>query len=407
MDSYDEYYDYDYYTGSTYSDYSSTARYEDILYHYTPYNTHMEHSVRFNDTEISPGNGKTSEKSSNVSVMISEAGDDVSDDNVTSGVSDDVDIALDSDDTETTVTEDEPGDKLELVFRDIPQKAADVEKAEGAFSYDSEDPGEDQEAVSQTTVQIVPINDESDDIEDTQISATFYQTISETAIPSEISKEDDKNVSEAEISSNILVLSFVHSEEDSQDSSEEDTEIEDNIDSIFSTEANTAEVSAIDYIVDEYHYEQEVTLDHPITDFEDIEEDDVFSSSGLPLEVFEISGSGEILEEVSSSGEFKDEFLGDTLDEYMEESSEKISLDEFEDKGEENSGLMAIVEEVGETSTPINIAENHILDYVKEGVSRHPKLISSWQEKSYSSRQIFLSCHILLIWFLSLIFIIN
>ena len=44
MPSYDYYYDYNYYTGSSYSEveYSTSTQHQDILYHYSPYNTHMQ-----------------------------------------------------------------------------------------------------------------------------------------------------------------------------------------------------------------------------------------------------------------------------------------------------------------------------------------------------------------------------
>ena len=46
MPSYDYYYDYNYYTGSSYSEVEySTTQHQDILYHYSPYNTHAEHAV--------------------------------------------------------------------------------------------------------------------------------------------------------------------------------------------------------------------------------------------------------------------------------------------------------------------------------------------------------------------------
>ena len=62
-------------------------------------------------------------------------------------------------------------------------------------------------------------------------------------------------------------------EEDDKDSNEDIIGVdEDSYDGMFSTEADTAEVSAVEFIVDDY-YEHEVTLENPIAYFEDIEDD--------------------------------------------------------------------------------------------------------------------------------------
>ena len=455
LDSYDEYYDYDYYTGTTYSDYSSTAKYEDILYHYTPYNTHMGHSVLVNDTEtggeINSENEETFENSSNVSLMITETSDDDLVDNVTLRVSDGVDIALNSDDTETTITgdvTDEDGDKWET---DSNSSESNVQAAADAISDDNvsistEHPT--KEGVSRTTVKIVAMDDESDDNEDAQISATFYETISETENASETLKLDNRSDDMAEIANISLTLSQdlsseeedgnsnkkvdnrsdemaeitnitltlsqedLSSQEDDGDSNENVMEnaIEESYDEMFSTEADTAEVSAVEYIVDEYYYEQEVTLEHPIAYFEDIEDDDLFSSGrhSEDIGVLEISGSGEIFEGVSSSAEFREELEVDSLDKYIEEEKDFLEVPE---ETEEESSVFSAIENLfednltsssdeDETSTPVNI-----LDWEKKEQSRHPKLISSWQEKSHSCQKLVLSYDILLIMLLS--FILN
>ena len=410
---YYSYYDYDYYTGTTYSDYSSTAKYEDILYHYTPYNTHIADSVRVNDTETE---GDTLEESSNVSLMITEVSDDVLDDNVTLGVSDGVDIALNSDDTKTTLTEDaadESDDKMETESSDL----EDLQTAADAVSDEKVNPSTTEhtekqhgEGVNWTTVKIVAMDDESDDIEDTQISATFYETLSETENVSDFSKEASKKDYKAETAGNLQSLSQenLSPEEDDKDSNEDIIGVdEDSYDGMFSTEADTAEVSAVEFIVDDY-YEHEVTLENPIAYFEDIEDEDMFSSaSGLQphdIEDLEISGSGEILEDVSSSAEFYEDLNVNKIDEYMEE--EISGTDLFEDT-EAGSSLFSTIENLfeenvnstadeDEISTQINIVNSFDMDWGRKGESRHPKLISSWQEKSGSCRIIFLSCNILL-----------
>ena len=421
LDSYDEYYDYDYYTGTTYSDYSSTAKYEDILYHYTPYNTHIEDSVRVNDTEtggeISSENEEQFENSSNVSLMITETSDDALDDNVTLRVSDGVDIALNSDDTETTVTEDvtdEAGDKWETNSSD-----ADTISEDNVIILTEDQEKEHREGVSLTTVKIVAMDDKSDDTGDTQISATFYETISETENASEILEEDNKNDDRADIVNINLTLSKedLYSEDKNEGSYDNIMEnvIEDSYDEMFSTEADTAEVSAVEYIVDEYYYEQEVTLENPFAYFEDIEDEDLFSSGGhsKDIELLEISGSGEILEDVSSSAEFREELYGNSLDEYIEEIAEEDFLGEPEETVAGSNLFSTIGNEFeedpnstsyeDETSTPVNIEENYILDWQKKEESRHPKLISTWQEKSHSCQIITLSTHILFTMLLSFI----
>ena len=269
----------------------------------------MADSVRVNDTEtegeISSENGDTLEESSNVSLMITEVSDDVLDDNVTLGVSDGVDIALNSDDTKTTLTEDaadESDDKMETESSDL----EDLQTAADAVSDEKVNPSttEHGEGVNWTTVKIVAMDDESDDIEDNQISATFYETLSETENVSDFSKEASKKDYEAEIAGNLQSLSQenLSSEEDDKDSNEDIIGVdEDSYDGMFSTEADTAEVSAVEFIVDDY-YGHEVTLENPIAYFEDIEDEDMFSSaSGLQpqdIEDLAISGRGEIVEDV-------------------------------------------------------------------------------------------------------------
>ena len=138
----------------------------------------MADSVRVNDTEtegeISSENGDTLEESSNVSLMITEVSDDVLDDNVTLGVSDGVDIALNSDDTKTTLTEDaadESDDKMETESSDL----EDLQTAADAVSDEKVNPSTTEHTEKQhgegdnwTTVKIVAMDDESDDIEDTE-----------------------------------------------------------------------------------------------------------------------------------------------------------------------------------------------------------------------------------------------
>ena len=389
----------------------------------------MADSVRVNDTvtegEISSENGHQLEESSNVSLMITEVSDDVLDDNVTLGVSDGVDIALNSDDTETTLTEeaaDDSDNKMETDSSDLDdvQTAADTVSDEKVNTSTTEHTEKEQgEGVSWTTVKIVAMDDESDDIEDTQISANFYETISETENVSDFSKEANKKDYEAEIAGSLQSLSQedLSSEEDDKDSNEDIMGAdEDSYDGMFSTEADTAEVSAVDFIVDDY-YEHEVTLENPIAYFEDIEDEDMFSSdSGLQphdIEDLEISGSGEILEDVSSSAEFSEDLNVNRIDEYMEE---EISGTDLLEDTEAGSSLFSTIENLfeenvnstsdeDETSTPINIVNSFDMDLGKKGESRHPKLISSWQEKSSSCRLLFLSCNILLIFSLSFIHI--
>ena len=357
--------------------------------------------------------------------MITEVSDDVLDDNVTLGVSDGVDIALNSDDTETTLTEeaaDDSDNKMETDSSDLDdvQTAADTVSDEKVNTSTTEHTEKEQgEGVSWTTVKIVAMDDESDDIEDTQISANFYETISETENVSDFSKEANKKDYEAEIAGSLQSLSQedLSSEEDDKDSNEDIMGAdEDSYDGMFSTEADTAEVSAVDFIVDDY-YEHEVTLENPIAYFEDIEDEDMFSSdSGLQphdIEDLEISGSGEILEDVSSSAEFSEDLNVNRIDEYMEE---EISGTDLLEDTEAGSSLFSTIENLfeenvnstsdeDETSTPINIVNSFDMDLGKKGESRHPKLISSWQEKSSSCRLLFLSCNILLIFSLSFIHI--
>lgn len=355
-----------------------------------------------------------------MSLMITETSDDALDDNVTLRVSDGVDIALNSDDTETTVTEDvtdEAGDKWETNSSDSDADAV----SEDNVSILPEDQEEEHgEGVSLTTVKIVAMDDQSDDTEDTQISATFYETISETENASEILEEDNKNDDRAEIVNINLTLSKedLYSEEDKDEGSYDNTMenvIEDSYDEMFSTEADTAEVSAVEFIGDEYYYEQEMTLENPFAYFEDIEDEDLFSSGGhsKDIELLEISGSGEILKDVSSSAEFREELDGNSLDEYIEEMSEEDFLGEREETLARSNLFSTIgnlfednpnsTSEEDETSTQVNIVDNYILDWQKKEESRHPKLISSWQEKSHSCQKTTLSTLILFTFLLSFI----
>ena len=340
--------------------------------------------------------------------MITETSDDALDDNVTLRVSDGVDIALNSDDTETTVTEDVTDEAVDKWETNSSESGADA-ISDDNVSILTEEHGE---GVSLTTVKIVAMDDQSDDTEDTQISATFYETISETENASEILEEDNKNDDRAEIGNINLTLSKEdsYSAEDNDEGSYDnimDNVIEDSYDEMFRTEADTAEVSTVEYIVEEYYYEQEVTLENPIAYFEDIEDEDLFSSGGhsKDIELLEISGSGEIFEDVSSSAEFREELDGNSLDEYIEEMSEEDFLGEQE-ATEAGSSLFSTIgnlfednpnstSDEDETSTTINIVDNYILDWEKKEESRHPKLISSWQEKSHSCQTNTLNTHIL------------
>ena len=413
----------------------------------------MGHSVMVNDTEtggeINSENEEIFENSSNVSLMITETSDDDPVDNVTLRVSDGVDIALNSDDTETTVTgdvTDEDGDKWETDSSESNVQTAADAISDDNVSISTEHPAkENEEGVSRTTVKIVAMDDESDDSEDAQISATFYETISETENASETVKVDNRsddigivNVSltsfqedlsseEEDVNSNekvdnrsddmaeIANISLTLSQEDLSSEDGDSIEnvmenvIEESYDEMFSTEADTAEVSAVEYIVDEYYYGQEVTLEHPIAYFEDLEDDDLFSSGrhSEDIGVLEISGSGEILEDLSSSAEFREKLEVDSLDKYIEEENDFLEVPE---ETEEESSVFSTIENLfednlnsssdeDETSTPV-----HNLDWEKKEQSRHPKLISSWQEKSHSCQKL-ISYDILLIMLLS--FILN
>ena len=357
-----------------------------------------------------------------MSLMITEVSDDVLDDNVTLGVSDGVDIALNSDDTKTTtVTEDavdEADDKLETDSSDLD----DVQTAANAVSDEKVNTSTNEhqkkeygEGISWTTVKIVSMDDESDDMEDTQITATFYETISESENASEFSKDVNQKGYEAEIAGSslpILSQEDLSSEEDYEDSNEVVMEV-DSYDGMFSTEADTAEVSAVEFIVDDY-YDQEVTLENPIAYFEDIEDEDMFSSaSGLEpydIEDLEISGSGEILEDLSSSVEFYEDLNVNRIDEYMED---EVSGKDLFDDTEPGSSVLSTIENLfeenvnstsdeDETSTLVNILNNFDMDLGKKGEVRHPKLISSWKDKNSSCRQL-VSINIILVFILSLI----
>ena len=416
----------------------------------------MGHSVMVNDTEtggeINSENEEIFENSSNVSLMITETSDDDPVDNVTLRVSDGVDIALNSDDTETTVTgdvTDEDGDKLETDSSESNVQTAADAISDDNVSISTEHPAkENEEGVSRTTVKIVAMDDMSADSEDAQISATFYETISETENASETvkvdnrsddigivnvsltsfqedlsSEEEDVNSNEkvdnksddmAEIANISLTLSQedLSSEEEDRDSNENVMEnvIEESYDEMFSTEADTAEVSAVEYIVDEYYYGQEVTLEHPIAYFEDIEDDDLFSSGrhSEDIGVLEISGSGEIFEGVSSSAEFREELEVDSLDKYIEEEKDFLEVPE---ETEEESSVFSTIENLFEDNLNSSSDEDetstqvHNLDWEKKEQSRHPKLISSWQEKSHSCQKLIPSYDILIIMLSS--FILN
>ena len=384
----------------------------------------MGHSVMVNDTEtggeINSENEEIFENSSNVSLMITETSDDDPVDNVTLRVSDGVDIALNSDDTETTVTgdvTDEDGDKLETDSSESNVQTAADAISDDNVSISTEHPAkENEEGVSRTTVKIVAMDDESADNEDAQISATFYETISETENASETVKVDNRsddigivNVSLTSFQEDLSSEEDVNSNEKVDNKSVMENVIEESYDEMFSTEADTAEVSAVEYIVDEYYYGQEVTLEHPIAYFEDIEDDDLFSSGrhSEDIGVLEISGSGEIFEGVSSSAEFREELEVDSLDKYIEEENDFLEVPE---ETEEESSVFSTIENLFEDNLNSSSDEDetstqvHNLDWEKKEQSRHPKLISSWQEKSHSCQKL-ISYDILLIMLSS--FILN
>ena len=199
MPSYDYYYDYDYYTQSLYSDYSNpstqslypdysnpststTSKYKDILYHYTPYVTHKDDAV--NLTDYSPVDNYNDKES------VTEPSRDFIEDVFISTVSTEV-LETEEDFSETQESHPDKKNLGDDEKYSAPQATVDVEivqsethdevlkesnitKTESTSTIASQTVREDL-----TTIKIVAIDkDNKEDITNEEsISTTFYETI--------------------------------------------------------------------------------------------------------------------------------------------------------------------------------------------------------------------------------------
>ena len=314
MPSYDYYYDYNYYTGSSYSEveYPSTTQHQDILYHYSPYNTHTQHAVNITGHEGEETSDQEQESSDIPDYEesdIPEYGDEDSDD-------------LEYNDHNTT--------------SNVPEMTAEIENTSASASNSEDDAVTDatiaghEDMENLTTVRIVTMDADGDSGGDVieALPETFYETITSSEAVKEESRlknavfdtEDeatDENIS-IQNATIIPVDTFEEGSSAAEDTDlylteetnevqienvqhveniDKDTEVyftDDNIQNVFETEANKVEISTEGIIITDEA--EEVTIENPSKiEILDIE----FSGSGMDVvdnsleEYFSGSGSGE------------------------------------------------------------------------------------------------------------------